>query len=1017
MEYLDMSEVQAENEFSEEVLSADENSVTDEDRAEILKEIDKVVDENKIAVTKEMFELKPAKKGVFLPVLINILALAVIVGGFFLATWYFEQKQESMSTESESFLSAEGRLIAELKREAESQLQEKDNEIGQIQSQLDQIEQERTALMESMDQQVQEREAELRAALDRQLALEKSRLEALGRSAEDISGQLAELEQRVTAEQEAELNAFKSEAEETIRAKEAELERNKALTEQILVEARTERQELEEKSQAREEELVAQYEEEKAALAEQATEAETRLQQVTASQAREKLVSDQIIGTYDLISQKIESGNFTAAMTDLEQLKTLLYQPSVNALPNIAARRNSDLFIIDALEELVETRAAVEETKTSDSILQTANLLETARGAVARADDAFTAGDSEEAKRLYNDALNLVPSLGRAYTNLNTIVTEESRRTLTAGLSQGAALFEAENIDGAVSAYSQAVIGAAAENVALVRQAVEGISQVLSLQLTRQTGENRTVVTGLNRELTQEKNRVRELTAQGETLASENSSLTTAVNTANNRIAGLERGLTAEQTKASNLEDQLAEVAAERADLESRLASQTAKAADLEAKLSAQTAKVTDLEEELSSGAADSSDLQERLAAQTSRVSDLESQLALQNAQAADLETQLATQMAKVTELESRLALQTAQESDLEAQIAGLKTVIASQKESIAAMAVTAGDLEGELSAETAKVTELADQLAARAIAIDALTESLSAEKRTTADLAGELSNAESQTAALQELLREARADVADLQSELDDANETIAVLNSASNETASPVLATNVVDVQLEPLREAYDNAVTLLEPLLGSDTEDDVRGAKRIFSVFFERVNDLAFPGIYASWQEVDTAYIDLERGLAEGSGRTNALNEVIRYAEYIRTGNEVSSASRLAFDALSGQDLLYKRAFDSIAAIKTSADAASVGSWELAGRVRSFAAGKIQVEMDSGFAATPGEEVLVKRISETGAETSIAEGVVTRASGGVMEVDLRLYLVPTTPAEEDLVYLKISSVPAGR
>ena len=1032
-----MSEVQGENEFSEEVLSTDESSVTEEDRAEILQEIDKVVEENKITVTSELFELKPAKKGIFLPIFINILALAVIVGGFFLATWYFEQQRESLSTEAEGFLSAEGRLIAELKREAESQLQEKDNEIGQIQSQLNQIEQERADLMASMDEQVREREAELKAALDRQLALEKSRLEALGKSAEDISGQLADLEQRVTAEQEAELNAFKSEAEETLRAKEEELARNKALTEQILDEARNEREELEAKSQAREEELVAQYEEEKAALAEQATEAETRLQQVTASQEREKLVSDQIIGTYNLISQKMENGNFTAAMADLEQLKTLLYQPSINTLPNIAARRNSDLFIIDALEELAETRAAVEETKTTDSILQTANLLETARGAVVRADDAFSAGNRAEAKRLYTDALKLVPALGRAYTNLNAITTEENKQALTAGLSDGARFIEAENIDSAVSAYSTAVISAASDNVTLVRQAVDGIAKAFTSEMDRRDTANRTTISGLRRTVS--------------AAESENTKLTAAVDTASSRITLLEDELSVEQTK-------VADKTAEAADLESRLAAQTAKvsdlegeltaaendALDLEAKLATQTAQASDLEEQLAAQTGQVTDLETELAAQKARVSALEEELAGQTAQVSDLEGELAAQKTRVSALEERLTAQTARVSDLEEQVgkqaaqvtdlqgqvstqtdeaSELEKQLAFQEESLAAWTEIADDLETQLAAESAKVSDLEEELALKTAEAADLEAKLAAEKTAAADLTAKLSSAETsiaalrtdlseaedRAAALQDLLSDARGEVADLEGKLETANETIAGLQGAIDDRGDAAQAAGAVDVQLASLRDAYENAVELLDPLVGSDAEDDIREAKQIFSVFFERVNDLAFPGIYAAWQEVDTAYIDLENGLAEESGRTNALNEVIRYAEYVQTGSEASFASSLAFEALAEQDLLYKRAFENIAEIGRERDLTAGETWKLAGTVSSFGAGRIQVDVGSGFSAASGSEVLVRRPSDDGTDTDIAEGVVTGLTSGTMEADLRLYLVPSTPKQDDLVFIK--------
>ena len=64
---------------------------------------------------------------------------------------------------------------------------------------------------------------------------------------------------------------------------------------------------------------------------------------------------------------------------------------------------------------------------------------------------------------------------------------------------------------------------------------------------------------------------------------------------------------------------------------------------------------------------------------------------------------------------------------------------------------------------------------------------------------------------------------------------------------------------------------------------------------------------------------------------------------------------------------------------------------------------------VNVDPGFSAAPGSAVLVKRLNEAGVESSVAQGVVIGVTDGVMEADLRLYLVPSTPREEDLVLLE--------
>jgi hypothetical protein len=105
-----------------------------------------------------------------------------------------------------------------------------------------------------------------------------------------------------------------------------------------------------------------------------------------------------------------------------------------------------------------------------------------------------------------------------------------------------------------------------------------------------------------------------------------------------------------------------------------------------------------------------------------------------------------------------------------------------------------------------------------------------------------------------------------------------------------------------------------------------------------------------------------------------------------------------------------LLYKRAFNDIAEIAEEAgEREPQTTWALVGTVVSFSGGKITVDVESDFTATEGSPVLVKRLAEDDTEFAIARGVVSGISNGSLEVDLRLYLDPSTPAAEDLVFLE--------
>jgi chromosome segregation ATPase len=1040
----------------EEFLIAEESGVSDDDRQDIIRQIDKVVEDNKIPVTSELFKINPKKRGVFFPVLINLIAVAAIAGGFFGASWYFEQKKETLSVESKSFLSPEGRLIAELKREAESKLQEKDSEIGQIQSQLLQIEKERTDLQETMDARIQERETELRNALDRQLALEKSRLEALGRSDDDITARLQAYEEQVSAEQAAELDQFRQQSEAAILEKEIELQQNKELSEQMLAEAEQERLNLEERSEAREEELVEQYEKEKQALSESISEAESQLQTITAFQQQEKLVADQIVGTYAIIQQRMDQGLFDDAKSDLEQLRALLYDSSIESLPNIAARRSTDLFILDSLEELIETRAAVEETKTSDSILEAANLLTTARGAVSRADTAYQEGDSLEAVRLYTDALKLVPSLSHAYASLNTLQSDNNRELITAALSAANEFIKTGNISGAVKAYTDAIVSASGDNSGLVQQAVEGIDDVLSVDRDRKLDAANGVaaslrsqvaallsnVDSLERDLSarrgditrlQEELITQELKAAG--LESDLSTATAAVKDLTTSIAGLSQTIEEKDLLIRDQQDENAELVIEFQSLSDSYRSLSIQAenlgVDLEEKdselssvaitLDERNRTITSMKRDLEQLSSDLAEGDMKIAELESQLSDTEGNLNQENTDRQSLQTQLDEQIALVADLTTRLEDEAAVVQDLNAGLAAetAKVTDLTSRLDISSSRIT--ELDGLLEAEIAAVQDLTAQFAEETAAaqalsanLDKMTDEYESLQTDSVAAASEIEELESEVIAAKRALNSSLRDSGILESDLRTANDTIAELETKLEEAPAEI-ETVAVAPDLEALRIIFGDYQASIEPLLNAGRAVDIREAKRNLGVFFERPGNLAIPGIYSVWSRTDKAFLDLEKGLENELGQKNALNEIIRYTEYVSAGSDANLAARLAFEALAESNLLYKRAFADIVRIADSEAAGNTPSqpeYILMGTVASFASGTVTIDVKADIGVLNGADVLIKRTKGSGEEMTVAQGVVTKVDGTTVEVDLRLYLDPIPPGFEDSAYLDVAS-----
>jgi hypothetical protein len=204
----------------DEFLIDEDSGIFSEEQHEILSQIEKVANENKISVSPSTFSIKALKKGILFPILVNIIALLALAGCLF-AIFYFMQLEEARIVVGGTAIeSAEGKLLAELKREADAKLAEKEAEIASIQSQLQEISRERADLLASMEERIQTKEEELRRELEAELEAEKQRLVEQDLSDAELETRLKEFEAQKTAELNEKLEAFRQEAEaETARGR------------------------------------------------------------------------------------------------------------------------------------------------------------------------------------------------------------------------------------------------------------------------------------------------------------------------------------------------------------------------------------------------------------------------------------------------------------------------------------------------------------------------------------------------------------------------------------------------------------------------------------------------------------------------------------------------------------------------------------------------------------------------------------------------------------------------------
>lgn len=470
-------------------------SLSDEDREEILKDIEKVVTDSRISVSTEMYSISPLKNGSVFPVLINLFAIASVAAVFFVSTFLFENTKADLNLESMSYMSAEGKLLEELKKDAAQALASKEQEISTIQDELFRLDLESRNLKETMEATISEREAALRNQLAAELEEERKRLLAQGRSSQDIERELSQLEAQRSQTISAELEAFKTQAAASIKEKEAELIRARQLTEDILRQANEEKVRIEEETQARQAALSAQFEEERQSLLAQSEDAFRKLSEISQQQETENLVTDQILAAYDRVISRMRAEEFPEALSAITSLRAILDDPKINTLPRIAKRIPIETFILDTLEQEIKLATSAE-PETPSGLVEAAEQLFRARSFIALAEDASEKGNAVDAEKLYIRALDTVPELKKAVTSLRAIETDR-RSLISRNILAEARQFEnAGDMERALQGYAgaAAAFGPGETEQAGIRSAIDAYSKSMATFSETQTTESKTAM-------------------------------------------------------------------------------------------------------------------------------------------------------------------------------------------------------------------------------------------------------------------------------------------------------------------------------------------------------------------------------------------------------------------------------------------------------------------------------------------------------------------------------------------
>jgi len=473
-----------------------ESGISPEDQKEILSEIEQIARENKIRVTPSTFVIKPLKRGVLFPVIVNVAALLALAAGLAGLYFFFTRQEARLVDEGQGVITAQGRLIQALKQESEARLAEKDAQINQITTRLADIDQQRQNLQSNMEERISQREQELRQQLQEELAAERQRLQGQGVSQADIDAQIKQLEQERTAQFQQQISEFRTQAQQERQRLEDSLTSLSREYNAALAQANQERDAIVEQSQQRETELRQQLAQTIATSQEQLGQAQTRIQQLTQQQEQAQLVNRQLVGFYTQIRQTLSSQNYDQALTQLAQVRTFLTNQDVISLGGIEGRQSAEIFIVDSLTRLVQNQLRQRQTETAQ-LVENASRVQEITKTVNDANAALENGNTARAEELYTQALSTIPEIKESH---DYFMTQQRgnlaarNQTASASVTQAQQAYAARDYQRALDAYQQAIselpqdaVGAA-QIIAQIREA----SVQLNLQELRQEDTSRT---------------------------------------------------------------------------------------------------------------------------------------------------------------------------------------------------------------------------------------------------------------------------------------------------------------------------------------------------------------------------------------------------------------------------------------------------------------------------------------------------------------------------------------------
>ena len=471
---------------------------TEQEQQEIQASIEQITEESRVAPPDDAFLLEDTPRGIVLPTAVLGAVIVVVGVSFFLMSRSFLQNELTIQSEAGEYTSIEGRLIRELREESREEIGEKEAEIEEIRSQLGVLEDEQTALLATFDDRVEEREARIRGELEREIQAERTRLIAQGIGNQELERLMSSFEAERNAFYQTQLQGFRAELEAEQDALQANINTLRSQYQRQIQVLETERDTLLVQSRQREDALRAQLEaqtraaEDAAASTTEIEAARTELAELARVSEEQRAVETQIIGQFERIRGALEQADTAAALDQVAALTDFLNTERVIAVESVAARRESDLFLLTQLRRMIEARIEAEaqsrqQQEADLTLLEELAVLDQLRGLAQQLE---TDEAAEAQLQVATEALAALGRLGEAQGTFNvaladlaTFGSDREAAVLAAEADLEAALQREEELREAAELREQELQAAALEREEELREAAASREQELQSTL------------------------------------------------------------------------------------------------------------------------------------------------------------------------------------------------------------------------------------------------------------------------------------------------------------------------------------------------------------------------------------------------------------------------------------------------------------------------------------------------------------------------------------------------------